>query len=78
MSSPVKLAGPSNQSTRPRSISAPFWAPDRAQARVAGRGRAAAERVEHIARARPRDADHGDGREARAARRRDDGVGMAS
>ena len=51
--------------------------PDRAQARVAGRGRAAAQRVEHGARVRTRDADHGDGGKAHAARRRDDRVGGA-
>ena len=49
--------------------------PDRAQARVAGRGHAAAQRIEHGARVRTGDTDHGDGRETNAARRRDDRVG---
>ena len=48
---------------------------DLAQAGVTGRGYAAAQGIEYPARVRSRDADHGDGGEARPARRRNDGVG---
>ena len=47
---------------------------DVAQGRMTGRGHATAKRLERIARARTRDADHRNRRDAGAARQRNDGV----
>ena len=47
---------------------------DVAQGGVPGRGHAAAQRLEHVARVRSREADHGDGGTPGAARRRHNGI----
>ncbi len=74
MSSPVKLAGAGKPQHEAAIEPLSLRRPDIPEARVARLRDPAAKRLEHVARRRPRDADHGDGGKAGAARGRNDGV----